>query len=839
MNTTEASGDASTTGANNGDSNNITRVVSSVASSVANAISLSHNSQGTAQIFTTPTATHMGAGPIVSMSPNVAQQPIQVQVQGPTYLQSPAGYYYQNTNQMLCASYITPSLGSCQPLQLQLHPGTGIPHMTTAVSSPAKVATSNVGKTAVSGSFTMTPTSVATTAQFASQFKNVAPAMPRSVQQYPPNALIQVNSHSFIPAATALQPNTSTHQAIAAKTISIDKKQNIMSTLQSKQATIMPNVSPQTPILRQMPAQIITQNSPFALSQFQPAFQTLPSNNNWLGALSSNQSLAIIRPNEQHQIQYALHQPHLQTISVHNGAVQIAPSSSITTGHLPQTMVSAMTAVPTAIPTSATVTATVSTSHSQTTNTQSVTKFKPLAARPVAVSTSCTSSTSSSTVNTSSGTVAANSTSALNKSTNVTSAISASDSTCKSTAPSPSNTNPLRSTKPTPQSMKNNNTVKNDQLMNANTSHSNTNEQKNQSVHTNSVNNRINNTVPSGKSNFTGKINQDTRNSSSTSSGSSTGTHATTTRPASSDSLHKANQHNVKLNNNLDAKSGKDVQRNNIDARGTKRPMERKDNHLPSVDIAHRNGLNRNKIDSTNQPVTKKNEPSVLVHVIENFVIEESVNPFPVSDNTSASPVKENGSTPKTCENIRNENTPVTPSQVTKSTEAIVNSNGTKSKTNDCPNCTPKSGKSRYRKPGGKLCNNCTKKSNGTPKLGLFNSVVGNMSEYDFNCSNEADQVSHHDSSTSSQPEAKRAKTSLTSKKASSTTTTTNETRALPTDNSSHPSNHKTSQANGSAPNKPAEDVFIPTSGKDPRKWNVSILFKSFSVYFISNVYQF
>lgn len=811
MERTDGSGDAvPTTGANNGDSNPVTTVVavSSSSSNLPNATSIafSTNSQAT-QIFTTPAGNQLAPGPIVSMSPNVTQQPIQVQVGGQTaYLQSP--YYYPNGNQIYAAQYIAPqTLGSMSSLQLQLS-GAGIPQIATAVSSPGKVTTSTVGKTAVSGNFTVTPTS---TAQFAQhQFKNVAPALTRQVQQYPANTLIQLNPQ-FIPAAQ-VQQAASSQQAIASKAIAVDKKQNIVSALHPKPTAIMPNVTSQHSqhIIRSMPAQIIAPNQSF-INPFQP-FQVTQSPSNWLGLAQPNPPL-ILRPSEQQPIQYALHtSPQtLQTISVGGTPMQIA-QSPISTGHLPPTVVSAM-AAPTAIPTSATVTAaSVSSSLPQTVNTPpSAPKLKPLAARPAAPTPAVVASNSNS--NPSVTTVSnPNFSSTPNKSSNTVSLDSSKSS---------STTNLLRSTKPTSLASKAVNSTNKSEPSSIQNSDSKINEHKLQPSNTSNL--VKNNNVGSNKNHSVNKMTQETR---------STGSDAPT----------KSNQvPSSKSNFTPDAKGGKDLHpRSSNDLRGTKRPLERKDvsvNHNASSprELPMRNGMNKKVTSSPMQPSSKKNDFNVLVHVIENFVIEESTQPFPVGENVSSdSLVKENGNHKESNHmqnnnnnsNNNTSNTISTPVQTPKS-EHLAASNGTKGKPVECSNCGPKN-KSRIRPRGGKLCNNCSnKKSNGTGKLNLFNPVVGNLSEYDFNSGNEGEQSSRIESPiTPSQPETKKAK--VIGKKATSTpinsnsNNNNNETRALPPDNAAPISNNKSPQPNGAGVPKAAEGEFIPTSGKDPEKWKVS-----------------
>ena len=280
-----------------------------------------------------------------------------------------------------------------------------------------------------------------------------------------------------------------------------------------------------------------------------------------------------------------------------------------------------------------------------------------------------------------------------------------------------------------------------------------------------------------------------------------------------------------------DVKGNKEIQRTSNDLRGTKRPTERREvsanatSAMPHRDVVLRNGINKNKTLSPMQVASKKNEPSVLVHVIENYVIEESTHPFPVSESSSDPLVKENGTHKESdhshLKNNNSSNVIATPVQTQPRSEQIATPNGTKLKPVECSNCGPKN-TSRSRsgirsRSLTKLCTTCSaKKTNGTEKT--FNPVVGNLSEYDFNSSNDADQSTRNESPVAVQPEAKKAK--MAPKKINSTAI--NESRALSLENAAINAGSKSSsQANGTV-NKMVEDVFIPPSGKDPHKWKVS-----------------
>lgn len=253
----------------------------------------------------------------------------------------------------------------------------------------------------------------------------------------------------------------------------------------------------------------------------------------------------------------------------------------------------------------------------------------------------------------------------------------------------------------------------------------------------------------------------------------------------------------------------------------------------------------RNGIKNTNNvktPVNKANgrsqEGDVLIHVIEDFIIEESPKPFPVT-RSQESASKENGASLAVDSPISFPNTaaPTTMDEglvmtpIVKKREVI----------DTCPACHKPGLKSRLKtKDGSKVCSSCAGKksvtinTNSTSRLDLFNPVTSSLTEYEFN-EPEVVQQSIVGNAVAP-PEKKKPRLSknpnnVINKQANSVAAK----KVIPIEQQPIPVTPSSSAqitANGTTTaNKspdPVAGLFIPKSGKDPMKWSVSYLMFKF-----------
>ena len=246
--------------------------------------------------------------------------------------------------------------------------------------------------------------------------------------------------------------------------------------------------------------------------------------------------------------------------------------------------------------------------------------------------------------------------------------------------------------------------------------------------------------------------------------------------------------------------------------------------HKPDPSPVLRNGIKNNMKTPDSR---KESKSDVLIHVIEEFVIEESPKPFPVIRSTD-SPAKENGN------HAGNEVPPPVSAPVIEQTAPYRKANV---QTDSCPSCHRPGLKNRLKiKDGVKVCSDCagnkslTINTNHTSRLGLFNPVTSSLTEYEFSES-EAVASPITPSSGPSAPKKTRVsdKTPVSSKRTSSAGNVLvkdaqQNMHILPIDNSLSLS--PSPAVNGSLSSvkspDPAAGLFIPSSGRDPMKWSVS-----------------
>jgi hypothetical protein len=153
-----------------------------------------------------------------------------------------------------------------------------------------------------------------------------------------------------------------------------------------------------------------------------------------------------------------------------------------------------------------------------------------------------------------------------------------------------------------------------------------------------------------------------------------------------------------------------------------------------------RNGIkSQNEVKKIAEP--EKVAPEILIHVIEEYVIEESSKPFPVNGSTDP-PHAENGvSRPDGAANL------------TDSPEELIITTPRLSDTGECQKCQSTGPKTRLKlKNGMRVCQACFSKRPAS-KLDLMNTVTSSPSEYDFR-DNDNHQVAKGASSVVPEAEA-------------------------------------------------------------------------------------
>jgi len=264
-------------------------------------------------------------------------------------------------------------------------------------------------------------------------------------------------------------------------------------------------------------------------------------------------------------------------------------------------------------------------------------------------------------------------------------------------------------------------------------------------------------------------------------------------------------------------------------------PHNRETRHPPEQG-GLRNG-HRNSIPSSKSVLQEKRKDAlkardsdqILVHVIEDFVIEESPKPFPITRSLD-SPAKENG------HSIANETTS-TMNPVLQETPLPKKKEG-----NDlCPSCLKPGLKSRLKtKDGVKVCSECAGRkpilpSINTPsRLTLINPVTSSLAEYDFSDADIPANSVHPGMSDRKKPRMSKSTTPVNNSGLANkipTPISGGPKRStpvhMPPDSvavtpSSSVSNGVVSEQQQSP--DPTAGLFIPASGKNPMKWSVSIV---------------
>lgn len=228
-----------------------------------------------------------------------------------------------------------------------------------------------------------------------------------------------------------------------------------------------------------------------------------------------------------------------------------------------------------------------------------------------------------------------------------------------------------------------------------------------------------------------------------------------------------------------------------------------------------------------------KTGPGILIHVIEDFVIEESSKPFPVNGSADP-PVSENGS----CRSEGISNRSDSPEEMSTPRPRLASDAG------ECQVCQKTGPKSRLKMRNGvRACATCILKKPSS-KVGLFNPVTSSLSEYDFPANEQQSgtkDVPTVESEAGNGNNDGRKKARL-SKKVSTPAATpvtwldfclgwfitclsSNDQPVKPVDVAPTPSSGTpvAPVAESVSPSVRSEvaGLFLPESGSDPLKWNV------------------
>ncbi|KAI1301821.1 Polyhomeotic-like protein 1 [Halotydeus destructor] len=251
-------------------------------------------------------------------------------------------------------------------------------------------------------------------------------------------------------------------------------------------------------------------------------------------------------------------------------------------------------------------------------------------------------------------------------------------------------------------------------------------------------------------------------------------------------------------------------------------------NHFVSKKVANGHANNHQAVASPHREPIPEPKPSrkILTHMIGGYVIEESSDPFPISECLGNVPVEENGNS----ENVNGT------SQVNGTAPVVVKpkkSNG--DITIRCEKCGKQGPRSLFKiKNGIRRCVPCYKKHAASVKLDLINPVTEKLSDLEFTNS-ENNSVSSMDIDRCSEasweaPDKKRMK--LCSKKQPEVMMKPVNVIATPPPPPAVLSTPPVSAPSVNPP--PAEpannttpkiDVYIPAGGKNPLKWNVQDVF--------------
>jgi len=235
----------------------------------------------------------------------------------------------------------------------------------------------------------------------------------------------------------------------------------------------------------------------------------------------------------------------------------------------------------------------------------------------------------------------------------------------------------------------------------------------------------------------------------------------------------------------------------------------------PQSTINSRAGV---KIDKPSKP------DQILVHVIEDFIIEESSKPFPINGMDSS--IKENGGWVNSCSSTATSTVVSSPTpETSRKRGAVLDNEG------ECQICLKVGPKARLKlKNALKVCPACASKKVPVPtasssRLGVFNPVTSRgdkVSEYDF-----PDQESINISGVKQEQLPDRKKPRLTkTTRASSTTTNVQLPKIDSVSSGGVLSNGATPHVVPDSQSQPQKNdilagLYIPASGMNPVKWNV------------------
>lgn len=235
-----------------------------------------------------------------------------------------------------------------------------------------------------------------------------------------------------------------------------------------------------------------------------------------------------------------------------------------------------------------------------------------------------------------------------------------------------------------------------------------------------------------------------------------------------------------------------------------------------------RNGVKTGGAKTEGKRTVKSQEGDILIHVIEDFIIEESPKPFPVSRSVESPACKENGNS--TANDV---STAVVAAPASLEDTPVVKK---REVTDTCPACHKPGLKSRLKtKDGSKVCSSCAGKksvtinTNSTSRLDLFNPVTSNLTEYEFN---EPEMIRSPILANAVGPsDKKKPRLSKTPAIKQSLTPPVTAKKIIPIEPALvTPSSSMTPNGSVSKSPDPVAGLFIPKSGKDPMKWSVSCL---------------